>query len=165
MVRELFTHSGSGTLIRRGERIERRGAEAIRELVPLIEGAFGRKLRRGYFEAMTVDYVLASQRNRAGAVIGSIGGVPLLDKFAVAESARGEGLAKSLWQRLIEASPELIWRSRRENPFNGFYSTQADGFVRRGPWTVYWTGRALEPRIEELADQLAARPPDFEEDL
>jgi acetylglutamate synthase len=91
-------------------------------------------------------------------------GVPLLDKFAVSDSARGEGLAKSLWQRLREAAPELIWRSRRENPFNGFYSSQADGFVRRGRWLVYWIGRKLETRIEALADELAKRPADFEED-
>ncbi|MCQ8184468.1 acetylglutamate kinase [Parvularcula maris] len=165
MVRELFTHSGAGTLIRQGERIERRGPEAAKELEPLLEEAFGRKLKRSYWTDFAPDYVLASERGRAGAVIGSIAGVPLLDKFAVSESARGEGLAKSLWQRLHDAAPELVWRSRRENPFNGFYSAQADGFVRRGPWSVYWTGSGLEARIEALADELGSRPPDFEGDV
>jgi acetylglutamate kinase len=162
MVRELFTHSGAGTLIRQGERIERLGPEAAGSLAPLIEAAFGRRLRKAYWESLMPDYILASEKGRAGAIVTSIGGVPLLDKFAVSEGARGEGLAKSLWQRLGEHSPQLIWRSRRENPFNSYYSARADGFVRRGPWTVYWTGPEIESRIGGLADELSARPPDFE---
>ena len=163
MVRELFTHSGSGTLIRRGEAIARRDADAAHELAPLIEAAFGRRLRASYWESLKADHVLISDKKRAGAIVTSIDGIPLLDKFAVAEGARGEGLAKSLWTRLREVADPLIWRSRATNPFNGYYAAKADGFVRRGYWTVYWCGAALEPEIPRLADLLASRPADFEE--
>ena len=161
LVRELFTHSGSGTLIRRGEAITRHDHPRREDLETLIEDAFGRTLKASYWESFAPRYALLSGQKRAGAVVGSIEGVDFLDKFAVLGEARGEGLAKSVWQELLALSPTLAWRSRRANPFNGFYHAQADGSVRRGHWTVFWVGRGLEGRIGHLADVIAARPGDF----
>jgi len=162
LIRELFTHSGSGTLVRRGERIERLDQVLRGDIEPLVEGAFGRTLKASYWNDWSPLYCLLSEQRRAGAVVTTLAGVDVLDKFSVVGAARGEGLAKSLWQSLIAASPEIIWRSRRENPFNAFYHAEADGSVRRGPWTVFWVGNSLEGRIGDLADELAARPGDFE---
>lgn len=164
LVRELFTHSGSGTLIRRGEAIEQHDAVARAVIEPLIESAFGRPLKPGYWHGFAPDYCLLSEHRRAGAVVLRIGDCAFLDKFAVMPDARGEGLAKALWQELVARSPRLVWRSRRSNPFNGFYHGVADGSVRRDPWTVFWCGPDLEAAIPALADRVAARPPDFQGD-
>ncbi|MEM9838530.1 MAG: acetylglutamate kinase [Pseudomonadota bacterium] len=162
LIRELFTHTGSGTLVRRGEAIgfhER----AEREMVEsLIENAFKRTLKASYWESFSPRYTLLSEQRRAGAVVSSIDGVDFLDKFAVLSAARGEGLAKSLWDQLLSHSPTLVWRSRLSNPFNAFYHAHADGSVRRDPWTVFWVGASLEPRMTALADEIASRPGDFE---
>ncbi|MEO1658446.1 MAG: acetylglutamate kinase [Pseudomonadota bacterium] len=163
VVRELFTHTGAGTLIRGGETIEHTTTPDKEGLTTLVEGAFKQKLRPSYWEDLTFQYALTSEHMRGAAVVTELEGVPVLDKFAVMGSARGEGLSKALWRRLIAASPQIIWRSRVDNPFNAFYHSKADGFVRRGPWRVYWVGQALEDRVHALADTLGARPPDFED--
>src|SRR3546814_2876665 len=53
LAKELFTHKGSGTLVRRGERVlhaERWDQLDLPRLRELIESAFGRRLAGDYFE-------------------------------------------------------------------------------------------------------------------
>ncbi|MBB4658418.1 acetylglutamate kinase [Parvularcula dongshanensis] len=162
LVRELFTHGGAGTLIRQGERIlTEEGADA-RALTPLIERAFGRRLRPDYWQRLDAAYSIRTENTRAAAIVTDLGPMHCLDKFAVDPDARGEGLAKAVWARLKARSPRLVWRSRARNPFNAFYASEADGFLRRGFWHVYWYGDADLAAIE-LGEKLASLPPDFEE--
>ena len=160
LVRELFTHSGAGTLVRRGERIIVEDADPER-LTPLIERAFGQTLAPGYWDRTNALYTVRTERTRAAAVVTDGGPVHVLDKFAVDPGARGEGLAKAVWQVLRERSPNLVWRSRAANPFNAFYNAQADGFLRAGFWHVYWHGLELDAALR-LGRTLADAPPDFE---
>ena len=163
LVRELFTHGGAGTLIRRGERVVIEDHADVGVLTPLIERAFGRALAPGYWHGVDPAYVVRTERTRAAALVTRMpGGLHCLDKFAVDPDARGEGLAKTVWAVLRERSPRLVWRSRAANPFNAFYAGQADGFLRRGPWWVFWHGDADEAALA-AAPGLAARPPDFED--
>ncbi|GGY56643.1 acetylglutamate kinase [Parvularcula lutaonensis] len=162
LVRELFTHSGQGTLIRQGEAIRVAEQADPQQLQPLIEAAFGKTLKPDYWKNIEPVRVLTSEHGRGCAIVTRLGSVDVLDKFVVSAEARGEGLAKSLWRQLSDLSPEMIWRSRSGNAFNAFYSAVADGFVRRGAWVVYWTGRGVEGRVPELADVLASKPGDFE---
>ncbi len=163
VVRELFTFTGAGTMIRKGEAIKHSTDLEQAVLTGLVENAFKQKLRPDYWEDLSLQYTLVSEHKRGAAIVTELDGVPVLDKFAVLRSARGEGLSKALWRHLTEASPQFIWRSRNDNPFNAFYNSQADGFLRRGPWRVYWVGHELEGRIYALADTLGARPADFED--
>ena len=162
VVRELFTHTGSGTLIRQGEAIEEVVRPTPEDFGPLIEAAFDRPLKASYWQNVDARYALLSGHRRAGAIVTKHQGIDLLDKFAVVGAARGEGLAKTLWAALQERSPRMIWRSRQENAFNGFYAAHADGFVRRGAWTIFWRGSGIEDDLRVLADGLAVRPGDFE---
>jgi amino-acid N-acetyltransferase len=45
-------------------------------------------------------------------------GVPYLDKFSVDPKAQGIGVADILWKRLCREYPDLVWRSRADNPVN-----------------------------------------------
>ncbi len=161
MMKELFTHGGAGTLIRQGERILVSRDVDVEKLTPLIETAFGRPLRADYWAETKIDYVIHSERYRAAAVVTNHGGIPCLDKFAVSHEARGEGLAKAVWKVLRQEAPNLIWRSRPSNPFNGFYVNAADGFLRADPWLVLWCGDVLGGEALRLAKEVAQRPPDF----
>ena len=162
LVRELFTHGGAGTLIRRGERVVVEDHADTERLTPLVERAFGRALAPGYWHGVDPAYVVRTERTRAAAVVTRLGDLHCLDKFAVDPDARGEGLAKAVWAVLRERSPRLVWRSRAANPFNAFYAAQADGFLRRGPWHVFWHGDADEAALA-AAPSLASRPPDFQD--
>ena len=164
LVKELFTHGGSGTMVRRGELINRfTDREGIDEgqVVKLVEEAFGRSLKDGWWAGLELDTAYLSESLRAGAIVTRVGDIDYLDKFAILEDARGEGLARTVWAQLVADYPVLYWRSRTENAFNSFYAEEADGSVKRGPWTVFWKGEADFARIAPRVDEIAALPPSF----
>ena len=167
LVRELFTHGGSGTLVRRGEAILTftDKAELDRErLSALIEGAFGRKLKTGYWQALPLERAIVSAQMRAAAVLTALDGALYLDKFAVAAEARGEGLGGAVWAQIVAAAPVLFWRSRPDNPFNAFYHANAQGSAHEGPWRIFWRGTSDWAQIGRQVQELAARPASFEDD-
>ncbi len=143
LAKELFTHKGSGTLVRRGERVmqatrwEELDTDRLRTL---IESAFGRTLVPHYFERTALHRAYVSENYRAAVILTEEDGLPYLDKFAVLDDAQGEGLGRAVWQLMREAQPRLFWRSRHGNPVNAFYDAEADGSVKQARWRTYWYG-------------------------
>lgn len=166
LARELFTHRGSGTLVRRGERVLRASRwEALdtARLRALIESAFGRRLLPDYFERKQLHRAYVSENYRAAVILTEEDGRPYLDKFAVLDDAQGEGLGRAVWQVMREETPSLFWRSRRENPINAFYLAESDGCVRSGPWQVFWYGFADLAEVAARIDYCASHPPSLED--
>lgn len=154
IARELFTHKGSGTLIRLGASIETHATLDeldLRELRHLLESSFGRALREDYFEMAARPEILVAPYTAAAIVLDTPLGA-YLDKFAVNAQAQGAGIGASLWNKLIQRHPRLFWRSRAGNPINAWYMQQADGMSRTDKWMVFWRG--FDP--SESADQLVA---------
>ncbi len=165
LVRELFTHGGSGTLIRQGEairtftsktRLDREKTEK------LVESAFGRTLKRDWWDGLNIHQVFMSERYRAGAILTKIDDFIYLDKFAVTDEARGEGLSRTIWRQFTKQNPVFWWRSRTANNFNAFYNEMATGAVKRGQWTVYWIGETDFGRIAPIVERVASLPASFE---
>ncbi|MFW5966478.1 MAG: acetylglutamate kinase [Persicimonas sp.] len=165
LARELFTHRGSGTLVRRGERIERHDDidEVDRErIAELISSSFGRRLTDDYFETKDFYRVYVSESYRAVAILTLENGMPYLDKIGVTEQARGEGLGGSIWMRIKEEHPRLFWRSRLDNPINGWYFDESDGSFRSGDWIVFWFGLDSFDAIEDCVKRAVAMPETLE---
>lgn len=167
LAKELFTHRGSGTLVRRGERVvtdtQWSGFDVPR-LRELIESAFGRKLTQDYFERTKLLKAFVSENYRAALILTEgENGVPYLDKFAVLDDAQGEGLGRAVWHVMRSQTPQLFWRSRRVNPVNGFYDSEADGSYKQDPWTVFWYGVSAFSEIEPLVADALARPATLED--
>lgn len=123
LAKELFTHKGSGTLVRRGERVRRVTAWKDLDLLRLqhlIESSFGRALVPDYFEKTPLLRAYVSENYRAAVILTDVGDVPYLDKFAVLDDAQGEGLGRAVWSVMREETPQLFWRSRHNNPANVF---------------------------------------------
>ncbi len=164
LVKELFTHGGSGTLVRRGELINRETDKRSLdegEVVKLVEGAFGRSLKDGWWESLAFDSAYLSESSRAGAIVSRIDDFAYLDKFAVLEEARGEGISRTVWSRVVADYPLLYWRSRTDNGFNAFYVEQAEGSVKRGPWTIFWRGEGDFSRVAARVEVIADLPASF----
>jgi len=161
LVRELFTHSGSGTMVRKGEMLnkitDKSDIDGIR-LSSLVEDAFSRKLVPEWFGKLDLETAYLSETYRAGAIIFRIGDAAYLDKFAVIEDARGEGLARVVWRAMIADYPRLFWRSRTANGFNAFYADVCDGSVKQGPWTIFWKGERDFSKIASLVDKIVSLP-------
>ncbi len=163
LVRELFTHGGAGTLLRKGERFktfEAREGVDWKRLTGLVEGAFKRPLRPDYWENAAFRRAYVADSYRCAAVLTEVDGAVVLDKFAVAPEARGEGLSRTLWRLLTEDEPVFYWRSRSQNPFNAFYMKEADGFMRRGEWNLFWVSSGA-PVDMNILDRVMAAPDSF----
>lgn len=161
LAKELFTHRGSGTLIRRGERVLQMESwdELDRaRLTGLIESSFGRKLVPDYFDRTPLSRAYVSESYRAAIVLTDVGGQAYMDKFAVLDEAQGEGLGRAVWNAMQEDTPRLFWRSRHDNPVNIFYYANSDGCYKLGHWKVFWYGMDGFPAIEKAVAYSAERP-------
>ena len=166
LAKELFTHRGSGTLVRRGERVLRATSWEeldLARLRGLIESAFGRRLVPDYFERTALHRAYVSENYRAAVILTREPEGAYLDKFAVLDEAQGEGLGRAVWQVMREENPDLFWRSRHGNSVNPFYYAESDGCIKREKWKVFWYGSADFPRIERYVAACAKRPATLEE--
>ncbi|MFC0677849.1 acetylglutamate kinase [Lysobacter korlensis] len=166
LAKELFTHKGSGTLVRRGERVlraQRWDELDLPRLRELIESAFGRRLLPDYFERTTLHRAYVSEHYRAAVILTEAHGEHYLDKFAVLDEAQGEGLGRAVWQVMREETPSLFWRSRRGNPVNSFYFSEAEGCLKQQRWDVFWYGLDGFDRIERCVDHCRLLPPTLED--
>jgi len=152
LAKELFTHKGSGTLVRRGEKVLRfeswQGVDQARMRM-LIESSFGRTLVPDYFERTTPYRIYVSENYRAAMILTMEEGLPYLDKFAVLDDAQGEGLGRAVWQVMREENPQLFWRSRHHNQVNIFYYAESDGCLKQPKWKVFWYG--LDGNFDTIA--------------
>ncbi len=168
LTRELFTHTGAGTLIRRGERIdwlERVPEDYVERLQGMLEESFGRKLRPDWRQGRELEGLLMAESGRAAALIArGVDGLPYLDKFVVTPEAQGEGLGAALWQLLRARFPRLYWRARAANPIAGWYLQQAHASFRRGEWIVHVIGVEDFRLLERLVEDARSRDSGWQED-
>jgi len=141
--KELFTHKGSGTLIRMGESIiAHTNIDNVdcQKIAELLETSFKKSLKDDYFDSLGECNIYITQCYRAAAIVRSYKGMPYLDKFVVANEAKGEGLGKTLWQYVRDRHEKLFWRCKPHNNINGFYFTKADGCYKTKAWNFFWYG-------------------------
>jgi len=162
LAKELFTHKGSGTLVRRGEKVltfdSWDGIDQAR-MRTLIESSFGRTLVADYFERTRPSHVYVSENYRAAMILTEEDGLTYLDKFAVLDDAQGEGLGRAVWLVMREQNPQLFWRSRAGNPVNPFYDGECDGSLKQPRWKVYWYGMDGFDTIARCVAHCATREP------
>ena len=162
LAKELFTHKGSGTLVRRGESVLR--ATSWNELdLPrlrtLIESSFGRTLVPDYFESTKLLRAYVSENYRTAVILTDEAEGVYLDKFAVLDDAQGEGLGRAVWNVMQAETPKLFWRSRHENPVNIFYYAVSDGCFKQEKWKVFWYGIEDFTEVERCVAHCRGRTP------
>ncbi|HIA13524.1 MAG TPA: hypothetical protein EYN74_01285 [Nitrospirales bacterium] len=162
LLRELFTSTGAGTLIRLGSSITHvtdiTHVDCSR-LQTLIETAFGRTLVDDFF-ARPMHALYLADDYRGTAIIADTPVGKYLTKFAVDRQARGEGVGHDLWRVLYANCPQVFWRSRANNPLIAWYEQQCDGMIRDEAWHVFWRG--LQPEdIPRAIDYARHAPIDF----
>jgi acetylglutamate kinase len=161
LAKELFTHKGSGTLVRRGERVLKfeswQGVD-LERMRSLVESSFGRSVVADYFERTKPYRIYVSENYRAAMILTNEDGYAYLDKFAVLDDAQGEGLGRAVWQVMRDENPRLFWRSRHGNAINHFYYAESDGCYKQERWKVFWYGMPDFADIERCVAHCAVRP-------
>ncbi|KAJ3114443.1 hypothetical protein HK098_007343 [Nowakowskiella sp. JEL0407] len=150
--KELFTHSGAGTLIRRGYKIikdstkvdteklikllkdeTKESDEEIQKLVGLVESGGVRVIRDELYDVFA-------------AISTSGNGVPVLEKFVNTKNAELNNVSENVWNIIKSEYPSLIWTVLKNDANKPFYFEWADGSVNVGEKTVFWYG------VEDLDD-------------
>ncbi|NNF67741.1 MAG: acetylglutamate kinase [Gammaproteobacteria bacterium] len=161
LARELFTHRGSGTFVRIGERIEVHhnwDSVDMQQLGALLESSFGRTLAEDYAGKTGLAAAYVSDTYHAAAIVIDGKAADRLDKFAVTEQAQGEGLGSALWARLRKEHASLYWRARPDNPVNRFYFQHCDGCIKGDAWNVFWYGIDDLATIQQCVDDAMSAP-------
>ncbi|MBL4661021.1 MAG: acetylglutamate kinase [Alcanivoracaceae bacterium] len=148
LAKELFTHKGKGTFLSMGEHINHHntlGTAVKLQLSSLLESTFGKKLKPDFYETLDFKSLLISESGQAAALISTgHNGKAYLSKFAVTPVAQGQGLGKAIWQQMLNAYPQIYWRSRADNQINSWYYKQADCSHKKGSWIVFSCGMNLQ---------------------
>lgn len=146
LLQELFTVKGSGTMIRKGAVIKDyksfRGIK-MRALKASMESGFEKKVVTK-ISKWPVKSVLLEESYRGGAILTALAGMTYLSKFWVTKEAQGEGIARDIWDRIVETNDSFFWRSRLDNPFNDWYIRVCDGMQVVDGWRVFWRGLSPE---------------------
>jgi hypothetical protein len=168
LLRELFTVSGAGTMIRKGSRIDQHlGLDRVdrARLQTLLESAFGRTLVPGALDDgglvhVQAEHIYLEESYLGAALLANTEIAPYLGKFAVERQAQGEGIGGEIWSMLTRDFPVFFWRARPDNPICSWYAKQCDGLARFPQWHVYWRGLPPEKIPPAIAHCLAL-PPSF----
>lgn len=166
--KELFSHQGAGTLVRRdAETINSfdnfEGLD-IKRVYELIEHDFaaakGARVREEYIEyiAPRIKKVYVSENYTAVAVVTEgVDGVAYVDKFAVENISKNALVAETLWNKVLADHPRVFWRSKAHFESNSWFFSHAAGSQTSGAWTVFWAGfedLALANQCVEAAVQV-----------
>lgn len=135
----------------------------------LLEASFSKSLLTDSYDARldrSLDRIILTGDYQGAAIITREGPhhLPYLDKFSVAPSAQGMGVADILWTRIRNLYPDLFWRSRTDNPVNKWYFDRSDGNARleEGHWMLFWYGSRGLYELEKYIPAALKIPPSFE---
>ncbi len=164
LLRELFTVSGDGTLVKLGAIVQSFSQYDLlnqKRLELLLEKSFARHLKSTFWKRPPLQLFVEADY-RGVALLEPGRDAAFLSKFGVLPDARGEGLGQELWWALSKSYPAVYWRARANNPINTWYASVCDGMHRSGEWNVYWRGVVASDLPGLIADALG-RPIDFGE--
>lgn len=163
LVKELFTVRGEGTLVKLGAALSAYSSYTdvdVEKVEGLLIESFGRPVREGFFDRAPLRIYLEQDYRGMALLEPGLGSAAYLSKFAVQPVARGEGLGQDLWWALARENPRVYWRSRSDNPINGWYGSVCDGMQRTRGWNVYWRGAEAKDIPLWIEDALG-RPEDL----
>ncbi|XDD49052.1 acetylglutamate kinase [Leptospira sp. WS92.C1] len=164
LLKELFTIKGSGTLIRKKNRIDfiSNPHSIPKEKINfLIERAFQKSLKENFWD-QEFSGVLLESEYKGCALIKKTPYGSFLSKFAVDEIARGEGVGRDIWDQMIQRFPVLFWRAKKENTISKWYMKVCDGMQKEDIWIYFWIG-VREEHIQGVCSFLKNLPQDLED--
>ncbi len=159
--KELFTDSGSGTLIKHGYNVSHYqlpDAEIQKNFTTIIESSFSGNLIDSFFaNPQNLDIFMTSCK-RATIAISHEFSIPYMDKFGVIPEAKGEGLGAGIWHEMRKVYPQVFWRSRPNNPINKFYTSICEGCQKQDEWHIFWIGISDYGSLKDCIEYAIRKP-------
>jgi len=159
--KELFTDSGSGTLIKHGYSVvqhELPNQETEKQFKNIIETSFSGKLADDFFDNSNNLKIFMTSCKRATIAISNDFSIPYMDKFGVIPEAKGEGLGAGIWHEMRKVYPQVFWRSRPNNPINSFYTSICEGCQKQDEWHIFWIGISDYGALKDCIEYAIKKP-------
>ena len=159
--KELFTDSGSGTLIKYGYNVDVHhlpNKTVEKDFTNVIEKSFGGKLSTEIFKNPESYKIFMTTCKRATIAISTNYKIAYMDKFGVIPEAKGEGLGSAIFHEMRKEYPQVFWRSKNNNPINKFYFSIADGYQKTKDWEVFWIGIKDYTMLNDCISYALERP-------
>lgn len=156
--KELFTHSGAGTLVRRGHRIYRE-TDAAKFDSDRIRGLLSSTDKDVISGATTVAGFFKNLENRSFVAYGDgsydifslilepLGPYkfPFLEKFICTKTGALNNVTDNVWALIKKDFKQLVWITQKDDPNNAWFFEKADGSFNIDERTLFWYG------IEDLS--------------
>jgi acetylglutamate kinase len=159
--KELFTDSGSGTLIKQGYSVQSHqlpNTSVQEQFKNIIEASFRGTLESNFFKTQDNLNIFMTSCKRATIAISNDFKIPYMDKFAVLPEAKGEGLGAGIWYEMRKVYPQVFWRSRPNNPVNSFYTSICEGCQKQEEWHIFWIGIEDFSSLKDCIEYALSKP-------
>ena len=159
--KELFTDSGSGTLVKHGYKVDQfkePDRQIQSEFRLIVESSFDGQLVDDFFDKSDDLQIFMTACKRATIAISNEFKIPYMDKFGVIPNAKGEGLGAGIWHEMRKTYPQVFWRSRASNPINKFYSSICEGCQKNSDWHVFWIGISDYALLKDCIEYALNKP-------
>ena len=167
--RELFTHSGAGTLIRRGTKLQQASSLSEIENIAQLKQTLVRE-REGLDSAAVVDRYLETLKNRpfkayfdesmeALAIVlpptesSSNSALAHLATLTMTRSAWLSNIADNVFQNLKRDFPKLTWTVKQDDENLTWFAEKADGSIARKGEVLFWYGIESPEEVRELMSE------------
>lgn len=166
--KELFTHSGAGTLVRRGYKInkyssfEKLDVDRLRTLLhendpEVVSGDVSvAKVLASIQEKKFTAY--CDESYEIFAVVSELGegGVPYLEKFVASRQAILSNVTDNVWNSIRKDFNKLIWVVPKDDSNKSWYFERCDGSFTSGDRTLFWAGITNIEDVETIVKAFLA---------
>ncbi|KAF2770378.1 bifunctional acetylglutamate kinase/N-acetyl-gamma-glutamyl-phosphate reductase [Teratosphaeria nubilosa] len=166
--RELFTHSGAGTLIRKGTKLQQAASLSDFEGLEKLKQTLVRD-REGLDAANVVDRYLETLKSRsfrayfdenmeALAIVlppkpDSTNSLAHLATLTMTRSAWLSNIADNVFQNLKRDFPKLAWTVKQDDENLTWFSEKADGSIARRGEVLFWYGIDSPEEVRDLMSE------------
>ncbi|CAG8513537.1 4964_t:CDS:10 [Ambispora gerdemannii] len=153
--KELFTDSGSGTLVRRGYRLfkhksinelDQKKLHDLLQLDPIIaSGSSDASSYSSYLELSKKPYTIYNDEPvEVLAIISESqnnpSGVPVLDKFVATKNGVLNNVTDNVWTMIRTDYPRLSWTVSAHDENLAWHFNKSEGSYKSGDKTIFWYG-------------------------
>jgi len=161
--KELFTHSGAGTLIRRGHKIFKKtditklDVDRLRELLlsnnP--EMADGTNSVANYLSGLQKKKAVmyGDEAYEVFAVVSNVGEYPVLEELVASESAVLNNVTENIWNIIKKDNPTLVWACYQDDPNKSWYFERCQGSYSLNGRILFWYGIKNVEKVESIINQ------------
>lgn len=161
--KELFTHSGAGTLIRRGHKIFKEvdltklDVDRLRALLQSNnpEIADGTNSVAKYLHNLQSKNAVmyGDEAYEVFAVVSTNGTYPVLEELVASESAVLNNVTENIWAIIKKDYPTLVWACYEEDPNKSWYFERCQGSYSLNGRILFWYGIDDVSKVQTIINQ------------